>query len=156
MNDHSRKTHAIINLPSLISNYLCLANLAPQSKTIAVIKANAYGHGAVEIAKALSPHVPAFAVAFVDEALTLRDAGISQPVLILEGALSEGDFSLALKQDFWLMLHNTEQLDWLNKQSKAYSGNLWLKVDTGMNRLGIMPNEVNDVLAKLSYQYRQN
>ncbi len=156
MNNHSRKTCAIINLPSLISNYLCLDNLAPQSKTIAVIKANAYGHGAVEIAKALSQHVPAFAVAFIDEALILRDAGITQPILILEGALSPEDFAHALKQNFWLMLHNSEQLNWLSKQTKTYSGQLWLKVDTGMNRLGIMPNEVNDILAKLSHKYRQN
>lgn len=71
MNYSSRKTNAIINLSALISNYNCIANLAPQSETIAVIKANAYGHGAIEVARALSQHVPAFAVAFIDEALIL-------------------------------------------------------------------------------------
>ena len=59
MNYHSRKTCAIINLPALVSNYNGIANLAPQSETIAVIKANAYGHGAVEVAKSLSQHAPA-------------------------------------------------------------------------------------------------
>ena len=156
MNYHSRKTSAIINLSSLVKNYHCIANLAPQSTTIAVIKANAYGHGSVEVAKALSPHAPAFAVAFIDEALILRDAGITQPILILEGALSQADFAIALKQDFWLMLHNAEQVDWLNKQAQPYTGKLWLKVDTGMNRLGILPNEVDSLLDELSNEQLQN
>jgi len=137
-----------------VDNYNCIANLAPQSETIAVIKANAYGHGAIEVAKALSHCAPAFAVAFIDEALILRDAGITLPILILEGALSPDDFTIALKHNFWLMIHNTEQVDWLvdlsQKQTTPYSGRLWLKIDTGMNRLGIMPNQVDSVLTTLS------
>lgn len=150
MNYHSRKTYSIINLPALVSNYKIITNLAPQSETIAVIKANAYGHGAIEVAKALSSHASILAVAFIDEALELRDAGITLPILIMEGALSYEDFSIALKQNFWLMLHTSEQVDWLNKQMPSYAGKLWLKVDTGMNRLGIMPNEVDNILAKLT------
>jgi alanine racemase len=156
MNYHSRKTCAIINLPALVNNYNCIANLSPQSQTIAVIKANAYGHDSVEVAKALSQYAPAFAVAFIDEALILRDAGITQPILILEGALSQEDFSIALKQDFWLMLHNTEQVDWLKKQVQPYTGELWLKVDTGMNRLGVLPNKVDSILDELSNEQLQN
>jgi len=150
MNYHSRKTNSIINLSALVSNYLDIANLAPQSETIAVIKANAYGHGAIEVAKALSPHVPVLAVAFTEEAIELRDAGIALPILIMEGALSFEDFSIALQQNFWLMLHTSEQVDWLNKFAPYYTGKLWLKVDTGMNRLGIKPNEVDNILAKLT------
>ncbi len=154
VNSPSRKTNAIINLPALVNNYKNIAKLAPQSETIAVIKANAYGHGAIKVAKALSQHVPAFAVAFIEEALVLRNAGINLPILILEGALSQEDFSTALKQNFWLVLHNTEQVNWLsdlsNKQTQPYSGKLWLKINTGMNRLGIMPNEADDILAKLA------
>lgn len=156
MNYHSRKTCAIINLPALVSNYNSIANLAPQSETIAVIKANAYGHGAVEVAKSLSQHVPAFAVAFIDEALVLRAAGITQPILILEGALSQKDFAIALKQNFWLMFHNLEQISWLNKHTPPYAGKLWLKVETGMNRLGIAPNQVDNILAKLSNEQLKN
>ena len=160
MNYPSRKTSAIINLTALINNYNAIASLAPQSETIAVIKANAYGHGAVEIAKNLSPHAPAFAVAFIDEALLLRDAGITLPILILEGAFSQEDFTSALKHNFWLMLHNTEQVDWLlnlsRQQTQPYAGKLWLKIDTGMNRLGIMPSEVSNILAKLSNEQLQN
>jgi alanine racemase len=156
MNNHSRKTSSIINLPALVSNYKKLVNLAPKSETIAVIKANAYGHGAIEVAKTLSPHVPALAVAFIDEAIELRDAGITLPILIMEGALSHNDFSIALQQNFWLMLHTFEQVDWLNKLSPSYTGKLWLKVDTGMNRLGIKPNNVNSILAKLTSEQLEN
>jgi len=156
MNNHSRKTYSIINLPALISNYSRIANLAPKSETIAVIKANAYGHGAIEVAKCLSSHAPALAVAFIDEAAELRAAGITLPILIMEGALSYNDFSIALQQNFWLMLHTAEQVDWLNKITPSYSGKLWLKVDTGMNRLGIKPSEVEGLLAKLTGEQLQN
>jgi alanine racemase len=150
MNNLSRKTYSTVNLPALLSNYTKIANLAPTSKTIAVIKANAYGHGAVEVAKYLSPHVPAFAVAFIDEAIQLRDAGITLPILIIEGALSYQDLSIALEQNFWLMVHSTEQVNWLKQYPTPYVGKLWLKVDTGMNRLGIKPSDVDDILTQLS------
>lgn len=150
MKHQSRNTYATINLPALLSNYGRIANLAPSSETIAVIKANAYGHGAIEVAKYLSPHVPAFAVAFIDEAIQLREAGITLPILIFEGALSYEDFSRAEQQNFWLMLHTAEQIDWLKKQPFIYTEKLWLKIDTGMNRLGIKPNNVDSTLAELT------
>jgi len=143
----SRKTQAIINLTALKSNYQCIDMLAKNSATIAVIKADAYGHGAIEIAKSLDQLVPAFAVAFIDEAIVLRDAGIKSPILILEGPLTETDFVLSLQHDFWLMLHNDEQVSNLTKQKRPYLGKLWLKVDTGMHRLGFMPTEVAKVMA---------
>jgi len=156
MTYHSRKTYSIINLPALVSNYHHIANLAPQSETIAIIKANAYGHGAIEVAKILSSHAPALGVAFIDEAIELRKAGITLPILITEGPLSYEDFSIALQQNFWLMLHTPEQVDWLGQQSPSYTGKLWLKVDTGMNRLGIMPDEVDIILAKLTNEQLQS
>jgi alanine racemase len=156
MNNHSRKTYSIINLSALVSNYKNIASYAPQSETIAVIKANAYGHGAIEIAKSLSQHAPALAVAFLDEALELREAGITQPILIMEGALSDSDFAIALQQNFWLMLHTTEQVDWLNEIKPSYAGNLWLKVDTGMNRLGVKPSQVDSILTKLTPDQLEN
>lgn len=156
MNNHSRKTYSIINLSALVSNYKNIASYAPQSETIAVIKANAYGHGAIEIAKSLSQHAPALAVAFIDEALELREAGITQPILIMEGALSDSDFAIALQQNFWLMLHTTEQVDWLNEIKPSYVGNLWLKVDTGMNRLGVKPSQVDSILTKLTPDQLEN
>jgi alanine racemase len=154
MSYRSRKTQAIINLSALKNNYNQIAALAPQSKTIAIIKANAYGHGAIEIAKSLHSSVPAFGVAFIDEAIMLRNAGITLPILILEGALNEDDFSLAKQHNFWLMLHNTEQVSWLNKQPN-YNGKLWLKIDTGMHRLGFTSDDAEQVIANLSNEQQK-
>ncbi len=155
MSYRSRKTQAIINLSALKNNYNKIARLAPQSKTIAVIKANAYGHGAIEIAKSLQPLVPAFAVAFIDEAILLRNAGITLPILILEGPLSKEDFVLAKQHNFWLMLHNIDQVSWLTQEQPTYKGKLWLKIDTGMNRLGFTPNYVRQVISNLTSEQKK-
>lgn len=151
----SRKTQAIINLSALQDNYTKITNLAPQSKTIAVIKANAYGHGAVEIAKSLQSLVPAFAVAFIDEAIVLRNAGITLPILILEGPLDKEDFSLATQHNFWLMLHNAEQISWLTKHPR-YQEKLWIKIDTGMNRLGFTPESAKKMLKRLTNKQKED
>ncbi|MFT5852335.1 MAG: alanine racemase [Colwellia sp.] len=149
MSYRSRKTQAIINLSALKNNYNEVDNLAPQSKTIAVIKANAYGHGAIEVAKNLHSMVPAFAVAFIDEAIVLREAGITLPILILEGPLDEGDFALAELHNFWLMMHNIDQVSWLT-QYPSYNKKLWFKIDTGMNRLGFTPECAKQMIEKLT------
>jgi len=148
MSYQSRNTQAIINLAALSHNYQQVAELAPNSDTIAVIKANAYGHGATAVAKCLDSFVPAFAVAFIDEALVLRAAGIRSPILILEGPFSPQDFAVALKEQFWLMLHNPMQLEWLTALPN-YAEKLWLKVDTGMNRLGFASEELSSIIKYL-------
>ena len=71
-----RPTRAIVRLDHVVHNLRVAARLAPGSKNVPVIKANAYGHGAVEVARALAPHAPVLAVAFIDEAMALREAGI--------------------------------------------------------------------------------
>lgn len=156
MSYQSRKTQAIINRAALKHNYQQLSALAPASQTIAVIKANAYGHGAIEVAKTLSDIAPAFAVGFIDEAIMLRDAGIDLPIILLEGALCEEDCALAIKENLWLMLHNIEQLNWLVKMPQPYTGKLWIKVDTGMNRLGFMPEDVDNIVSSLTAQQQEN
>lgn len=156
MNYRSRKTQAIINLSAVKNNYNQIANLAPHSQTIAVIKANAYGHGAIELAKSLHSLVPAFAVAFVDEAIALRMAGITLPILILEGPLNKEDFELAKQYNFWLMLHNTKQVSWLTQFRPTYKEKLWLKIDTGMNRLGFTPEYAQNVIDNLTNVQKEN
>jgi len=149
MNYTSRKTHAIINLTAIKSNYQLIDNLAVNSATIAIIKGDAYGHGAIEVAKSLDNLVAAFAVAFIDEAVVLRDAGITSPLLILEGPLSVNDFAFAAKHNLWLMLHNHQQISDLMKQKKPYLGKIWLKFDTGMNRLGFTAREIKALMPKV-------
>ncbi|RHW77231.1 alanine racemase [Colwellia sp. RSH04] len=149
----SRNTKAVIDLTALVHNYQYISSLAPQSKTIAVIKANGYEHCAIEVAKTLEAYVPAFAVAFVDEALTLRNAGIQSPILVLEGPFQHSDFTIAIEQDLSLMLHTHEQISWLKDNEDKYLGDVWLKVDTGMNRLGFRVEEISSVIASLNNKH---
>jgi alanine racemase len=146
----SRNTQAVIDLDALVKNYQYIDSLAINSNTIAVIKADGYGHDASQVAHALSSYVTLFAVGFIDEALALRADGITTPVLILEGPFKESDFEIAQKNNFSLMLHSDFQIDWLTSLNTEYSADIWLKVDTGMNRLGFHVEQVNDVVSTLT------
>jgi len=143
-----RKTEALINLDFIRKNYALAGALAPQSKNIAVIKANAYGHGLLRVAEALQDVAPAFAVAIIDEALELRAAGISQPLLVLEGANDVEACEVAAANKLSLVVNNQEQVSQL-LQSRI-DVPLWLKVDTGMHRLGFAPDELQTTLDQLS------
>ena len=149
MNEFGRKTHKIINLTALKSNYNIIDSLAPKSKTIAVIKADAYGHGAIAVAKTLANIAPALAVAFINEALFLREYGVSSPVLILEGPLAKEDVYLASKHNFWLMIHSYYQLEWLLEGNYPKELPIWVKFDTGMNRLGFNEQQLIIAISKL-------
>ncbi len=146
----SRHTQAIIDLKAIIKNYQYIDNLASQSNTIAVIKADAYGHDASKVANALSSKVSLFAVGFIDEALALRADGIKTPVLILEGPFKQSDFAIAQANNFSLMLHSEYQINWLTSLDTEFSADIWLKVDTGMNRLGFHVKQVDAVMEKLT------
>jgi alanine racemase len=133
----TRPTSATIDLDALRSNYRA-ARRIHGGRALAVVKANAYGHGAVACAQALAPLADGFAVAFLDEACALREAGITQPILILEGAFNERELQLASRHDIWVVIHQEEQIRMLS-QSRPPPGrlNVWMKIDTGMRRAGI-------------------
>ena len=133
----SRNTQAIISLDNIRSNFLLANQWAPQSKNMAVIKANAYGHGLVAVAEALQSLVPAFAVAIFDEAVALRNAGITKNILILQGVYSATELNYASENNCWITLHNIQQLDLLLATPLKKSLKVWLKLDTGMHRLGL-------------------
>ena len=145
----ARPTIANIDLNALRHNYVQAKNCTQGSKAVAVVKANAYGHGAVECAKALSLDADAFGVACIEEAIELRAAGINNPVLLLEGPFSEDEVAVAVQQNFWLMVSNTTQIDWLCNNSAAHQLSVWLKVDTGMHRLGLEPGLVSQCWQRL-------
>ena len=123
-----RPTSAIVRLNAIVENFKIVCRLAPGSKNVAVIKANAYGHGAVEVARALHDEVPAFAVAFFEEAVQLRDAGITKPILILQGTLGDEVVAEAAARDFWLLLHNQRQIDQVLSVQSTRPVRVWLKV----------------------------
>lgn len=145
----SRPTQAHINLDALRFNYQLACNLAPQSQTVAVVKANAYGHGAVECAKALEPLAPALGVACIEEALQLRQAGLNKPILLLEGIFSADEVEIAARENFWLMVENTFQADAICQAKPSAPLRCWIKIDTGMHRLGLVPEQFNSVYQQL-------
>lgn len=145
-----RPTSAIVRLNAITENFRIACRLAPGSQNVAVIKANAYGHGAVEVARALQDEASAFAVAFLEEAVQLRDAGITQPVLILQGTMGDENVGEAAAMGFWLMLNNRQQIDRVLSSKPTRPVRAWLKVETGMHRLGLEPEEVSSACEALS------
>jgi len=144
-----RKTVAVVDLDAIRENYSLACKLAPDSKNIAVIKADAYGHGMLRVAEALQSVVPAFGVAIIDEALELRAAGISQPILVLEGVNDIAACEVAAQHQLSLVVHNQEQVSQLLQASLSGNVPLWLKVDTGMHRIGFAPDALQPALERL-------
>ncbi len=145
----SRPSHIKVNLQALVSNYQWACQLAPSANTMAVIKADAYGHGAVACARALAPFAPAFAVACIEEAMVLREANITQPILLLEGPFTHDEITTAAVHDFWLMLEDPWQIESVLKTATQTPLNIWLKMDTGMHRLGLAPKRLPALLEQL-------
>jgi alanine racemase len=135
----SRPNQARLDLRALRHNVNVARELAPRSRVMAVVKANAYGHGAVTIATALQGAVDALAVACLEEAVELRDAGITLPILLLEGTFDASELPLAAELGLWLTIENQRQLHWLETATLPAPVSCWLKVDTGMHRLGVPP-----------------
>ncbi|MBJ6138364.1 alanine racemase [Marinobacter litoralis] len=141
-----RATVARIDLDALKYNYQVARAKAGSAQAMAVVKADGYGHGIQTVAKALATDARKFAVACLEEALEIRSAGLNQSVVMLQGVHSCEDMVLCSQQGFEPVLHNNLQLEWLAAdRAPAY----WLKVNTGMNRLGFRPAELPAVMAKL-------
>lgn len=136
----SRPTEIIINLAALKKNCDLAQSLSSQGKVVAVVKADAYGHGATDIAQALAQDAAMFAVSSLEEALVLRDSGIQQPILLLEGCFSDDEYLVAAKQKFEIVVHNDIQLNYILNHTFSPALMVWLKIDSGMHRLGISPD----------------
>jgi len=145
----SRPTSAVIDTRAFVANYRYAKSLAPGARALAVVKANGYGHGAVALARALHNEADAFAVACIEEALELRDAGLHRPIVLLEGVFSSGELDLVYKHGLVPVIHSPEQLGWLLEARPPSPLDVWLKVDTGMHRLGFDPTELAGAYANL-------
>lgn len=147
----SRPTRALINLAALRRNYEQAQALAAPARVIAVVKANGYGHGLVAVAQSLAPVAPMFAVALVEEAQALRAAVPETPVLLMQGVHDPADWSLCGPNRFIPVVHCPEQIAQLEAAPlSGLSLAVWLKVNTGMNRLGFRPDDVDSALARLA------
>ena len=149
----TRKTRAIIDLDAIHQNYQLTTQFAPKSKNIAVIKADAYGHGNIKVAQSLESSVPAFAVAIFEEAVELRNAGITKPILILQGLNSKQELRYAIDNQLYVMVINKHQIELIKDLHNSLLAepfppsqqlHIWLKLDSGMHRLGFTADEITE------------
>jgi alanine racemase len=132
----SRPAIAQIRLDAFRHNYR-VAKQLHGGKSLAVIKANAYGHGAVQCAKAIENEADGFAVACLEEALQLRQAGLKNSILLLEGFFEAAELPEIVANDLWIVIHAQWQIDILLEAKLAKPLHVWLKMDSGMHRVGL-------------------
>jgi alanine racemase len=144
----SRPARALLDASALRHNLAQVKRLAPRSRVLAVVKANGYGHGLAWVAATLN-QADAFAVASTDEALLLRRAGITQPIVLLEGFFSADELPLLQAQQLAPVIHHEHQLRLLELQPALTPELIWIKLDTGMHRVGFAPNKLAAVLPRV-------
>lgn len=145
----SRPTYMTIDLAALKHNLECVHMLAPGCKMIAMVKANAYGHGITRVAQAL-PNAEALGVASLEEGVILREAGITQPIALMEGLFYPEELAEAERHEFTLVVHHLPHVEMLEKAVVNKPFPVWLKINTGMHRLGIAPEDLPAIYARLS------
>ncbi len=143
-----RPARALIDLDALRHNYL-LARQLSGARALAVVKADAYGHGAVRCAQALTELADGFAVACIEEALELRAAGIRAPILLLEGFFEASELALIAEHELWCVVHSLWQLEAIEQAALARPLTVWLKLDSGMHRVGLHPEDYRAAHARL-------
>lgn len=137
----------------LIHNWHTLKRRAPHSRMWAMVKANAYGHGIRSVSLRLAPHLSpqdALGVASVDEGLALREAGVSSSIVLIEGVFEPDELDLAAKHNFTIIFHSKRQVNWLLQRQLTSRIQAWVKVNTGMGRLGFSTSEAIDAWKQVS------
>lgn len=145
-----RPTFAEINCSNLKKNYLNIRKAVKGSRVMAVIKADAYGHGMIECAKALNKtnHKPEyFGVALAEEGIDLRKSGIKQPILVFSPLL-RADVNYYLKYDLIATVFNVEQIDLINEFAGRKKVKVHIKIDTGMGRIGVKHSDAVEFITK--------
>jgi alanine racemase len=137
-----------INHLALQHNLQQIKKLTPNSAVIAMVKANAYGHGVAEVVPGLAD-ADAFGIASLEEALELQTLKVKKPIILMAGFFSEDELDEIAQQEFEMVVHNHFQLEVLEKNKLPHPVNVWLKIDTGLRRLGFMPHEVKAVYQRL-------
>ena len=144
----ARPIRADIDLAALRHNLQWVRQRHPGHELVAVVKANGYGHGLVPTAQALA-QADLLGVAAIDEAMLLRQAGLSQPILLMEGCFDASELDLAEQQGFELVIHSHWQLELLEAMPPRQPLRLWIKIDSGMHRLGFAPGQVAGIQPRL-------
>lgn len=141
----TRPAIAYLSGKNLRHNISVIQKKANHSQVIAMIKANAYGHGMVETAKHIDDLNCYMGVASIDDGIDLRNAGIKSNILLIQGPFQTEDIPLAIQYDCDMVFHQKEHISWLDEVSTPNKLKVWIKVNTGMNRLGFSMEEVESV-----------
>ena len=144
-----RPLKAYIDLSALTFNLKLVKKIAKDCKVMAVLKANAYGHGLIESVKAIKS-AEGIAILTIEEAFKIRKAGFKNTILLLEGLFAAEDIHQAEKLNINIVIHNDQQMDYLSDVTLKNSINVHLKINTGMNRLGFHINNVEKLNEKVS------
>jgi alanine racemase len=144
----SRPLRARIRFPALAHNLGVARRLAPECRVMAVVKANGYGHGLLRAAAAFA-QADAFAVVEIEGAVRLRETGCRREIVLLEGLFDASELQVALEHRLTLVVHHEEQVRMLEAAGTSQPLRVFLKVNSGMNRLGFVPERVADVLTRL-------
>lgn len=144
-----RRTEVSLDLAALRHNLHTLRKAAPESRVMAAIKANGYGHGLERVARTLSD-VDALGVACLEEAISLREAGITTPITLLEGFFHADELPLICQHNLDVVIHHVQQIEVLERQILSAPLKVWLKVDSGMHRLGIPAADTSALWQRLA------
>ena len=145
----SRPTRIYIDEHALLHNVQRVKQCAPDSKIIAMVKANAYGCGLARVLPILTEHVYAFGVACLEEARMLRALNCLAPCILVQGVFSADELLQVISFNLQCVVHQANQLQWILTTPLAEKIKVWVKVDTGMHRLGFHPDEVPAVMHAL-------
>lgn len=140
---------AHIDLDALHHNQRRVRHLAPWAKCLAVVKANAYGHGMIDCARALDSNTEGFALLSLEEARSLRGLGVTKPILLLEGVFKHEDYQAVCALNLIPVIHHAEQIRMLELNPIDIPETVFLKVDSGMHRLGFEPEQVMPAFQRL-------
>lgn len=132
--------YVLINLKAIRQNVKKVREYAPNAKIMAVIKVNGYGHGLLSMAQALN-NVDGLAIARISEGVFLRKSGVTSKLLILSGFFSERQLNDIVEYSLDVVVHSVQQVEILKKYLGQTKISIWLKINTGMNRLGLSPAE---------------
>ncbi len=144
-----RPTHAVIDLDALRHNHGVVRSRCGRARVWSVVKANGYGHGLLRVAGALAGSTDGFALIELDGALALREAGIEQPILMMEGYYDSNELPLFAEHRLIPVLHTLDQVDMLERAGLPMRMPVCLKLNTGMNRLGLDAQELQLALDHL-------
>ncbi|MCH9715821.1 MAG: alanine racemase [Gammaproteobacteria bacterium] len=144
----TRPTHIEVNAGAIRHNVAAVKRCAPGKQVIAMVKADAYGCGVPAVTPVLDAFVDAFGVASFEEAKEVRQY-TQKPCLLLEGIFTQDELFELVDNQFEMVVHCNEQLDWLLDAQLKQPIRVWIKIDTGMHRLGFMPDEAQAVIAAL-------